>query len=82
MKVKCDLCAAIAYGSVDKLIDEGWVRSVIINPVRKTFTRCPVHRGTINSAIMDSLDGEPGEVLENNRIGTFKDGKSGDYEWR
>ena len=82
MKVKCDLCPAVAYGPVNKLIDEGWVRSVIINPVRKTLTRCPIHKDTMNGAIMDLLNGETGEILEKNRIGTFKDGKSGDYEWR
>jgi hypothetical protein len=81
MKVKCDLCPAIEYGAVDKLIDKGWVRSVIINPIRVTFTRCPKHRDTIGKAIVEALDGHTGEILEKKRIGTFKDGKIGDYEW-
>jgi hypothetical protein len=81
MKVKCDLCPTIEYGSVDKLAEKGWVRSVIISPARRTLTRCPKHRGTINSAIIDVLEGEPGEILEKNRIGTFEGGKIGDFKW-
>ena len=81
MKIKCDLCAATALGSVEKLTDEGWVRSVIINPVRKTLTRCPIHKDTMNGAIMDLLNGETGEILEKNRIGTFEGGKIGDFKW-
>ena len=81
MKVKCDLCPTIEYGSVDKLTEKGWVRSAIISPVRRTFTRCPKHRDTINSAIIDLLNGGSGEILEKSRIGTFKGGKIGDFKW-
>lgn len=81
MKVKCDICPATEYGSVDKLAEKGWVRSVIINPVRRTLTRCPKHRDTISSAIMDLLNGDSGEILEKNRIGTFEGGKIGDFKW-
>lgn len=81
MKVKCDLCPTIEYGSVDKLIEKGWVRSVIISPVRRTLTRCPEHKDTMNQAIIDLLNGEPGEILEKNRIGTFDGGKIGDFKW-
>ena len=81
MKVKCDLCPAIEYGSVEKLTEKGWVRSVIVSPVSRTFTRCPEHKDTINSAIVAVLNGEPGEILEKNRIGTFEGGKIGDFKW-
>lgn len=81
MKAKCDLCPTIEYGSVDKLTEKGWVRSVIISPVRRTFTRCPKHRDTINSAIMNLLNGGSGEILEKSRIGTFEGGKIGDFKW-
>jgi hypothetical protein len=81
MRVKCDLCPAVAHGTIVELIKKGWARVVIINPVHHTLTRCPEHQDTMNDAIVSVLDGRKGEILEENRIGTVREGKSSDYEW-
>ena len=51
MKVKCDKCKAACTGLVDKLITLGWSQAVIPGPVKKIFTRCPVHRAGLTEEI-------------------------------
>jgi len=81
MKIKCDICTAVAHGTVIELTGKGWVRAVIINPLHYTITRCPDHADTMNDAIVKVLDGRKGEFVENKRIGTIENGVKGDFEW-
>ena len=51
MKVTCDICGKIGYGSIDKLTEEGWNRTIINSPVKKTITRCKEHSDGISAEI-------------------------------
>ena len=40
MRVTCNYCQTVAYGSKDELIDKGWTRAKLYKPIRNTFTCC------------------------------------------
>jgi hypothetical protein len=51
MRVKCDKCGSSRSADVDRLIELGWSRLTISSPVRKTFTRCPMHRAGLTEEV-------------------------------
>lgn len=81
MKATCDQCGITLYSTLDKLIELGWVSCTIIDPIKRTFTRCPKHRGTIKKDIVDALGGGTGDILDENMLSTIECGVIGDYKW-
>lgn len=81
MKATCDQCGTTLYSTLDKLIELGWVSCTILKPINRTFTRCPKHRDTIRRDITETLGGEAGEILDENKISTVQSGIIGDYKW-
>lgn len=55
MRADCNFCDAIENGTVDQLIDKGWMRAVISAPVRKTITACPEHSTEFNAEVLKVL---------------------------
>ena len=53
-KKQCSFCSATATGTMDKLIDLGWVWCAISAPVRLTVTACPLHHKELNAKIVEA----------------------------
>jgi hypothetical protein len=51
MRVKCDKCGSTASADEDTLIGLGWSQLTIKSPVRKTFTRCAMHRAGLTEEV-------------------------------